>query len=192
VTGAAQRPTIEQNRGSGGQGGAPEPRFLAVGRVVGAHGVLGELKVELLTDDPHRFDRLELVYVGLDGQEPQPRRLQGCRLHKGRALLLLDNCDDRDTAQAMRGTLIQVPLDEAIPLDEGEYFEHQIVGLEVRTVDGEVLGRVVEILYTGANEVYVVGGPGYREILIPAIDDVVQQVDLEQGQLVVTLLEGLR
>jgi 16S rRNA processing protein RimM len=93
----------------------------------------------------------------------------------------------------MRGYLVQVPREEAIPLEEGEYFEHQIVGLEVWTAAGELLGEVVDILYTAANEVYVVQVPNLsrRELLIPAIEDVVLEVDLEAGRLVVELLEGL-
>jgi 16S rRNA processing protein RimM len=161
--------------------------------VVGVHGVRGELKVGRLTADPHRFGLLEWVFVGLKGQEPVAWPVEGSRLHKGHVLLKLGHCDDRKTAETLRGHLVQVPLDEAIPLDEGEYYEHQIVGLGVWTEAGEHLGEVVEILYTGANDVYVVRGPGpgRREILIPAIEGVVLEVNLTSGRLVVKLLEGL-
>ncbi len=191
---ADKRPHSELERGSGGQGRPPEPRFLAVGQIVGAHGLCGELKVELLTDDPHRFRLLKRVFVGLEDQEPVVWLLEGYRLHKGRALLKLAHCDDREAAQALLGYLVQVPLAEAIPLEEGEYFEHQILGLNVRTPAGEQLGEVLEILYTGANEVYVVRGTGPegRDILIPAIEEVVLEVDLDGGWLIVELPEGLR
>jgi 16S rRNA processing protein RimM len=88
---------------------------------------------------------------------------------------------------------VQVPFAEAIPLEEGEYFEHQIIGLDVSTASGEHLGRVVEIIYTGANEVYVVQSTGAdrRRILVPAIEGVVLEVDLEAGQLIVELPDGL-
>jgi 16S rRNA processing protein RimM len=165
---------------------------LAVGQVVGVHGVRGELKVEILTDDPDRLGRLRRVYVGRGDEEPQPVRLAGCRLHQGRALIKLAGCDDRDAAVALRGSFLQIPLAEANPLGEGEYYEHQILGLAVWTAAGEPLGEVVEILHTGANDVYVVRGPGHKEILIPAIANVVRQVDLEAGRLIVELLEGLR
>ena len=190
---AAQRQTTEQERGSGRQGRAPEPRFLVVGKIVGAHGIRGELKVELMTDDPHRFQWLDQVFLGLEDQEPVPRALAGYRLHKGRALLQLEDCRDRTTAQALRGQLVQVPLEDAISLEEDEYFEHQILGLEVWTVAGELLGEVVEIIFTGANDVYVVHGPDLdrREILIPVIEDVVLEIDLDEGRLTVELPEGL-
>ncbi len=190
---AAKRLTADRQQGSGEQRRAPEPRFLVIGQVVGAHGVLGELKVQILTEDARRFGLLEQVYVGLEDEEPVAWSLEGYRLHTGRALLKLKGCDDRTAAAAMRGYLVQVPREEAIPLEEGEYFEHQILGLEVWTSAGELLGEVVDILYTAANEVYVVQGPnlGRRELLIPAIEDVVLEVDLEAGRLVVELLEGL-
>ena len=190
---AAKRPEAGQKRGSGGQTHAPEPRFLIVGQVVGAHGVRGELKVVLHTDDPHRFGRLEQVYIGLEDQEPVPWLLEGYRLHKGRALLRLEGCDDRVAAQALRGYFVQVPLAEAIPLEEDEYFEHQILGLEVWTTANKHLGRVAEIIHTGANDVYVIDSPkpGQRDILIPVIKEVVLEINLEAGHIVVELPEGL-
>lgn len=190
---AAQRLMKAPQRGSGRRGRAPEPRYLAVGQVIGAHGVGGEIKVAILTQDPQRFARLRRVFVGQDDEVPVARRLQGVRLHHGRALLKIEGCDDRDAAQALLGALIQVPLKEAIPLEEGEYYEHQIVGLQVQTARGELLGEVVEILYTGANDVYVIQSPdsGRRELLLPAIAGVVLQVDLDAGRLIVEVPEGL-
>jgi 16S rRNA processing protein RimM len=190
---AAKRLTTEQEWGSGGQGRAPEPRYLTVGIVVGAHGLRGELKVEILTQDPHRFRLLKRVLIGLEDQEPVPWPLKGYRLHQGRALLQLEGCEDRTTAETLRGHLVQVPLEEAIPLGEDEYYEHQILGLGVWTVSGEYLGEIVEILYTGANDVYVIQSedPGRGEILIPAIEGVVLEVELAAGRLVIELPEGL-
>lgn len=187
------RLTTGQGGGSGGQGRAPEPRYLAVGLVIGAHGVRGELKVEILTEDPRRFRLLRRVFLGPEGQEPAPWPLKSYRMHKGRLLLQLEGCDNRTIAESMRGYLVQVPLEEAIPLNEGEYYEHQILGLDVWTEAGEYLGQVVEILYTGANDVYVIQDPESRrpEILIPAIQDVVLAVDLAAGRLVVRPIEGL-
>ncbi len=189
---AARRPVGKSERGSGGRDHAPEPRFLMVGQVVGAHGVQGELRVEIISDDPQRFARLERIFVGPDDQDPVARRVESTRLHGGRVLIKLEGCDDRTAALAQRGTLLFVPLEEAIPLAEGEYYEHQIEGLEVWTTTGEFLGKVVDVLYTRANEVYVVQNEStHREILLPAIEEVVQAIDLDAGRLVVHLLEGL-
>jgi 16S rRNA processing protein RimM len=161
--------------------------------VVGVHGLRGEVKVKILTHDPHRFRLLRQVYIGLGDDEPVPRRLEHYRLHKGMALLKLEGLDDRTSAEALRDYLVLVPVAEALPLEEGEFYEHQILGLAVWTAGGEHLGEVVDILYTGANDVYVVRGttPQQPEFLLPAIADTVRQVDLEAGRLIVDLPEGL-
>jgi 16S rRNA processing protein RimM len=86
--------------------------------------------------------------------------------------------------------LVQIPIEEAMPLGEDEYYVYQIVGLDVWTAEGEYLGRISEVLFTGANDVYVVQGEK-GEILIPAIEDVVLEVDLDGGRLTVELMEGL-
>lgn len=150
-------------------------------------GVRGEVKVEILTDWPERFALLEYVYLG---EGAIPYRLERFRLHREYALLKLASCDDRNAAEALREQLVQIPPEEAMPLDEDEYYVHQIEGLEVWTDDGEPLGRVIEVLFTGSNEVYVVHGPR-GEVLIPAIADVVLEVDLESRRLVVHLMDGL-
>jgi len=86
--------------------------------------------------------------------------------------------------------LVQIPVEEAAPLEEGEYYLYQIVGLATWTVEGEYLGRVREVLTTGANDVYVVRGPK-GEVLLPAIEEVIREVDLEAGRMIVSLMEGL-
>jgi 16S rRNA processing protein RimM len=166
---------------------------LTVGEVVGAHGLHGELRVAIHTDDPHRFGRLDTLFFGLEGTEPVPRSLLGYRLHKRQVLLRIEGCTDRAMAEALRGYLVQVLREEAIPLEEGEYFEHQILDLDTWTTGGEHLGKVVEIIHTGANDVYVVqgGASGRREVLIPAIEDVVLEIDLAAGRMIVELPDGL-
>ena len=191
---AAKRRPTDTKRGSGGRSSAPEPRYLVVGQIVGAHGIGGELKVELMTDDPHRFLELKQIFLGRGEEEPSAHNLEGCRFHKRRALLRIEGCADRDAAKALHGLLVQVPREAAIPLEEGEYFEHQILDLDVWTDDEEYLGIIKEIIFTGANEVYVVQEPASskRELLIPALDDVILEVDLEAGRLTVHLPPGLR
>ena len=164
-----------------------EPRYLVVGRIVAPWGVRGEVKVTLETDFPERFEQLERVYLG---EKATSFVLERSRLHKGHALLKLGGCDDRDAAEKLRGQLVQIPIEEAMPLGEDEYYVYQIVGLDVWTTEGEHLGRVSEVLFTGANDVYVVRGEK-GEILIPAVEDVVLEIDLAGGRLTVELMEGL-
>jgi 16S rRNA processing protein RimM len=185
---------MDKNRsGSGEQTETPEPRFLAIGRVVNAHGIRGELKVEILTDDPQRFELLSDVWIGLDGEEPLSIPIQSYRLHKRHLLLKLEGCDSRNAADTYRGLLIQIPMEEALPLADDEYYEHQVIGLAVWTVSGEHLGQVDEIIFTGANDVYVVrsGDRPRHEILIPFLANVVLEIDLNAGRMVVELPEGL-
>ena len=164
-----------------------EPRYLVIGKIVAPWGVRGEVKVAIETGFPERFKRLKKVYVG---EKATSFVLEGSRLHKGHALLKLRGCDDRGAAEKLRGQLVYIPFEEAMPLGEDEYYVYQIVGLDVWTSEGEHLGRISEVLFTGANDVYVVRGEK-GEILIPAVEDVVLEVDLAGGRMIVELMDGL-
>jgi 16S rRNA processing protein RimM len=104
--------------------------------------------------------------------------------------LKLAGIDDRTAAEAMRGALVRVPIEQAVELPPGSYFWHEIVGLRVQDTRGRALGTVAEVLATGSNDVYVVRDER-RELLIPAIKDVVREIDLEQGRILIELLPGL-
>jgi 16S rRNA processing protein RimM len=179
----------DKGRGSGGTGDAAEPRFIAIGRITRPHGIRGDVLVEVLTDFPERFETLPTVYVG-DALEADVRQIRTARWHNDRVLLSLEGCEDRTAAEQLRGLLVQIPIEEAMPLPEDEYYPHELVGLDVITVEGEELGRISEVIFTNANEIYVVIGPR-GQILLPAIADVIEQVDLEQGRILVNLMEGL-
>lgn len=165
-----------------------EPRFLAIGRVIKPHGVLGEVRVELMTDVPQRFGWLKTIYVG--ERDPRPVAVESVRYHQEFVLLKLAGYPTRTEAEALRNELLQVPEEEAIPLEEGEYFLHQLLGLEVLTEAGQSLGRLTDILETGANNVFVVSGGG-GEHLIPDIPDVVREVDVDGGRIIIRPLPGL-
>jgi len=178
----------------GAQGGArtPEPRYLAVGRVLRPHGLRGELRVEIITDYPERLRQHVFFYLASPDSPEVVRRypVEGVRQHKGVLLLKLGGCDDRDAAEGLRGMLVQVPLEDAVPLEEGEYYHFQLMGLRVETEDGQWLGQLVEVLSTGANDVYIVRGPR-GELLLPAVDDVVRELDLASKRMVVRLMRGM-
>lgn len=163
------------------------PAYLAIARIVAPWGARGEVKAEILTDFPERFASLEQVFLG---PEQVPYRLEGARLVKDWVLLKFSGLDTPEAAESLRDLYVQIPTSQAVPLKPGQYYEHQVLGLEVWTEEGRYLGRVVEILVTGANDVCVVQD-GAREILLPTIGDVIRQVDLEAGRMVVHLLEGL-
>jgi len=124
------------------------------------------------------------------GEEHAAYAVRRARVHESQVLLTLVGVDDRDAAEALRGQWIYVAIEDALPLGEGEYYHFQIVGLQVITAEGEALGRVSEILPTGANDVYVIQGPR-GEILVPALEGVILNVDLPNGRMIVRLPEGL-
>jgi 16S rRNA processing protein RimM len=140
-----------------------------------------------LTDFPDRFARTEQVLLG---SSPTTFRLERHRLHRGRLILKLEGIEDRSSAEKLRGAQLEVPVEDATPLPAGEYYWHQVVGLVVEDTRGHPIGTVREILRTGGNDVYVVWD-GAREVLLPAIKDVVRTIDLERGLMVVDPLPGL-
>jgi 16S rRNA processing protein RimM len=163
----------------------PRPGFVVVGRVLGAWGVRGALKVESLSDFPDRYARGASVWLGGEQRQIQQRHTSG------RALVVkLSGVDDPETARNLRGALLEWPESELRTLADGEYYQHDLIDLNVETENGESLGTVAGLLPTGANDVLVVRGPR-GEYLLPLIDDVVRRIDLQAGTVVVELLPGL-
>lgn len=184
-------PTQKNNGGDSRSSGMrqPELRYLAIGRIIRAHGLRGELSAVVLTDFPERFETTEWVYLGNEF-EATPYRLQSFRWHKQNVLLTLEGVTNRTQAELLRGQLVQVPLEEAVSLPAGSYYLYQLIGLKVEDTAGQFLGTIKEVLETGANDVYVVAREG-PALLLPAIPDVIKQVDITRGIMVVHLMDGL-
>ncbi|MEA3335895.1 MAG: ribosome maturation factor RimM [Chloroflexota bacterium] len=161
--------------------------YVAIGRIGGCHGVRGDVKVTLHTDHPDRFLNMDHLFLG---PEARPIRVLASRPHQNKMLLKLEGYEDRTTAEELRGLWIQIPLEEVAPLAEGEHYIFQLEGLRVATTGGAELGEVRDVLFTGANQVLIVRGEG-REILIPFIQDVVLEVDVDGGRIVVEPVAGL-
>ena len=164
--------------------------YMAVGLIVSAHHLRGDVKIELHTDFPDRFASGALLYLGTDLVEAQ---IEQARPHQNQMLVRFAGVTSRDQAEALRGLWVFIPETEAETLEADTYYIHDIIGLSVQTEDGTLIGVVQDVMATGANDVYVIATPDEppREVLIPAIADVVQRVDLEQGIIVVTPLPGL-
>lgn len=163
-------------------------RYLTVGRVVRPHGVRGALLVEPVSD------RIRSIQAGMDillSEGEETYTVIDLHPHKQRYLVKLESCRDREQAEQLRGAQLLVALHDLPPLEEGVYYYWQILDMNVHTVDGEELGQVVEIIETGANDVYVVKTPAGGELLLPAIKDVIQNVDLDEKVITVELLPGL-
>jgi 16S rRNA processing protein RimM len=165
---------------------------MAVGRIVGMHGLNGELRVELHTDFPERFASGATIWLG---EALIAKTVQTAREHKGMILLTLDDVTSRDEAEALRDEWLFIPEDAAMELPEGEYWVHDIIGLAVVDEAGQPVGQVTDILQTGANDVYIItpaaGVNRDKELLIPAIAEVVQNVDLTSGTMTIRIVPGL-
>ncbi len=164
------------------------PLFLAVGFLRRPHGVRGEMLMDVLTDFPERLKKGTLLYVG---DEHHPMRIRSTRPHAQGMIVAFDGYHDPEQASQLRNQLAQVRADDRPPLPEGEYYQHQLLGLSVVSDEGQQLGRLASILETGANDVYVVRSHLGKEILLPAIPDVIQEIDLANGEMRVHLLPGL-
>lgn len=160
----------------------PSEVYFSIGRIVGAHGIRGEVKMAVHTDAPDRLRDLRRVYFDDD---PTPRRLAGVRLHGNQALLTFPDITDRDAAEALRGTVVRIAGSQAKPLDEGEFYHYQLIGLSVYDEEGRPLGKLAEILEAGEVDVYVVRDANGREHLFPALKDVVLEIAPANDRVVV-------
>jgi len=163
---------------------------LTVGEIVAPFGRAGEVKVRLETDFPERFAHLPQVCLRWPNGEARLYAVEGARLHKGQVLLKLRGVADIDAAETLRNALVQVRAEEAVRLPANEFYIHDLKGCEVVTAEGRVLGTLTSVLHNSANDVYVIGS-GRNEILLPAIKQVVREVDLAQRRIIVTPTPGL-
>lgn len=177
-----------KNAGSGSEGNSSEPEFLVVGQIVRPHGVRGEVGMKIMTAYPERLPQIETLYVG---PEHHPYTIRRMRRHMDGMIIHLEGISDRNEAETLRGMFVHIHIDDAVPLDEGEYYLFQIEGMQVVADTGQELGRLTNLIETGANDVYVVTTPDDREILLPVIPEVIQRVDTTTGVMTVHLLEGL-
>lgn len=166
---------------------------LSVGRVVKAHGITGEIAVEVRTDEPdRRFAAGAVLQAKHRDGSRRDLVVESVREHGGRLLLRLAGVNDRDAADALRGSLFVVDSAELPPITEPDtYYDHQLEGLRVRTVTGEHLGTVTEVLHTAAGELLAVARTGGGELLVPFVAAMVPSVSLADGVVEVDPPEGL-
>jgi 16S rRNA processing protein RimM len=166
---------------------------LVVGRVGRPHGLRGEVTVEVRTDDPADRFRLGSVLF-TEPADRGPLTVSAAHWHSGRLLLSFEGCQDRDGAEALRDTLLEVDSADLEPLDDPEeFYDHDLIGLRVVTVAGDEVGTVADVLHYGQN-LLVVDGTGSRsgtEILVPFVAGIVPLVDVAGGRLVVDPPAGL-
>ncbi|QSO49537.1 ribosome maturation factor RimM [Alicyclobacillus mengziensis] len=191
--GGNREENIQQVENHGGQTRAPR-QYFTVGVIAGTHALRGEVKVLSRTDFPEkRFKKGAELYLREPGKSPrQALKVAASRSHKQFWLVLFEGVTSINDVDKWKGLELVVPESELVPLPEGTYYIHQLVGLHVVTDEGHEVGTIREVLQPGANDVYVVRGSLQKaDVLIPAIPDCVLSVDLDAGQMFVHLLPGL-
>lgn len=164
--------------------------YLRVGVITTTHGVKGEVKVFPTTDDMNRFKELDKVFLDT-GKELLPLEIEGVKFFKQMVILKFKGIDNMNDIEKYRGKDLLITRDNAIKLEEDEYFICDLIGLDVITEEGNKLGVLSEVMTTAANDVYVVQTNEKKEILIPAIEDCILDVNLNDKKITVHLLDGL-
>lgn len=165
--------------------------MFTVGKIVNTHGVKGELKIMPTTEDPKRFAKLKSIFVesrkGLTSYA-----IQGVRYHKDFVLLKLEGIEDMNAAELLKGSTLKIDRKDSLPLKKDEYYISDLFGLQVYTEEERHLGELVDIIETGSNDVYVIRkADREKDLLLPAIKQVIKVVDIESKKMTVHLLEGL-
>lgn len=160
--------------------------ILELGKVVNTHGIRGEIKIQPWCDDPEIFDTLDYIYIG--GERYEIRR---SRFHKNCIIAQVKGVNNINEAELMRNKIVTIEREALGELPEGTYYIADLEWLEVRTADGKILGNIKEVIRTGSNDVYVLDNDEKKPILIPVIEQVVKEVNIDGGYVEVELMKGL-
>ena len=164
--------------------------YFEVGQIVNTHGVRGMVRVISHSDDPDRFFTLKKVLLD-DGKNTE-LEIESASYHKQFILLKFKGIEDMDAAITIKGKMLRVHESEGLELETDEYYLKDIYDMEVYDGDGTLLGIVADIIFTGANDVYVVKKEGAKDLLLPAIKQCILDVDVANNRMVVHVMEGLR
>lgn len=167
-----------------------EDDLLRVGVITSTHGIKGEVKVFPTTDDPSRYRQLKQVFLD-NGGALLSLEIQGVKFFKKFVIVKFRGIDDINEVEKYKGKDLMILREDAVELEEGEYFISDLIGLKVMTDQGELLGELQDVIQTGANDVYEVRMEDGKDVLIPAIADCILDISLEKGTMLVHLLDGL-
>ncbi len=166
-------------------------QFLRVGIITSTHGIRGEVKVFPTTDDPQRFKQLKKVILD-DGKQKLDMEVASVKFFKNMVILKFKGIDNINDIEKYKKADLLVTRENAVKLEEGEYFIADLIGLKGISDEGEDLGELTDVLQTGANDVYIFSKEGEPELLVPKIEDCIKEVNLEEKTVLVHLLPGLR
>lgn len=165
--------------------------LLRVGVITTTHGVRGEVKVFPTTEDPKRFKKLKTVILD-DGRQQMELEIASVKFFKNLVILKFKEFDNINDVERFKKATLWVTRENAIPLEEGEYYIADLIDLAVVSDEGEELGVLSDVLETGANDVYVVSKKGVQDLLLPNIPECILDVNLEEGVMMVHVMKGLR
>ncbi len=169
--------------------------WLVLGRIAGAHGLGGEVRIRFLGEDPENLERVGQIGLALDPEESQPvlHDVRGVRGGSGRRELIVElaGVEDRETAEGLRGRWVIVQSERLPALPEGEHYWHELVGCRVETTSGEEIGTVRELWETGGHDLLVIEGESAQRYLVPTAPDLMREVDVAARRIVIEPVPGL-
>ena len=165
-------------------------KYLELGQIVNVKGLKGEVKVNSFTDDNTKFERISKVFVK-QKETMKEYEIEKVGYNKNQVILKFKNINSIEEAETLRNSYILVDRDIFGSLPEGVYYIADLIGLDVYTENGEYLGKVEDIYNTGSNDIYVVKDDLGKQKILPGIDEVIKNIDLDQGKIIVNLIEGL-
>ena len=163
---------------------------LEIGQIVNTFGIKGFVEVNPFVDDILRFDDLEKVYIRRN-KEIKELQVEEVKYHKNMVLVKFKGIDKVEDAELLRNFYLEVDRENAIELEEGEYFIADLLGMNVLTEENEELGKLEDIFNAGSSDIYVVKTEEGKQILLPAISEVIKEINLKENKIIVHLLEGL-
>ena len=161
-----------------------------VGVITQTHGIHGEVKIFPTTDDAGRFRKLKTVWLD-DGKRRLKMKIAGVKFFKQYVIAKFEGYDSINDVEVLKGAKLLVEREKAVKLQKDEYFIADLIGMKVETESGETLGKVKDVLKTGANDVYVVELPDQKEALFPAIRECILNIDMDQSVITVHVMDGL-
>lgn len=164
--------------------------FLEIGQIVNSYGIKGFFKVVPFTDDITRFNNLKNIYIEKN-KKLEKKEIEEVKYHKNLVLLKIKGIDDINDTEQYKNCYLKIDRENAVQLPEDTYFITDIIGIQVFTEEGELLGNIIDVFPTGSNDVYVVKNELGKQILLPAIGEVIKKVDVIAKKMTVKLIAGL-
>ena len=164
--------------------------LLEVGKIINTHGLRGEVKIAPWTDTPEVFENLDVVYLKRRSDETK-LTIKSIKYQKNNLIVKFSEYNDINEVEPLKNSVLYAERSALGELPDGVYYIADLIGMTVKKENGEVVGKIKDVLQTGANDVYVVGRENQKDLLIPVIDEVVLSVDTDASEVTVSLMEGL-